>query len=257
MRRSDAVSSGSDLRGRIHSIESFGTVDGPGIRVVVFFQGCHLRCQFCHNRDTWLRSAGKEQTVDELLSEVLRYRSWMTRSGGGITASGGDPILQAPFVATFFERLKTEGIHTALDTSGLTRLTPEVQRLLGATDLVLLDVKHYDDRKHRDLTGASNRLSLAFAYHLAEIGRPVWIRHVIVPGWTEDIRTIAELVALDRSLGEVVERIELLPYHDYGKEKWERLGIPYPLDGTPPPTAEAMEQIRQRFLDAGLPVVVA
>lgn len=244
------------LVGRIHSVESFGTLDGPGIRAVVFFQGCHLRCQFCHNRDTWLRSAGREVTVENLLSEVMPYRSWFMRSGGGVTASGGDPILQAEFVAKFFEELRSAGIHTALDTSGLTRLNAPVERLLDATSLVLLDIKHDDDARHRELTGASNQLSLAFARHLAERDQPVWVRHVIIPGWTSSDATVSALARIDESLGEVVERVELLPYHDYGREKWERLGVPYPLEGTPAPGAEEMERIRNKFADRGLPVVV-
>ena len=242
--------------GRVHSVESFGTVDGPGIRVVVFFQGCHLRCQFCHNRDTWMRSGGSERAVDDLAAEILRYRAFFERSGGGITASGGDPILQAPFVADLFETLQRQGVHTALDTSGLVRIGPEVQRLLDATSLVILDIKHPDDRRHRELTGATNSLSLAFARHVAELGRPMWIRHVIVPGWTDDNETAAALAILDRSLGAAVERVELLPYHAWGKEKWERLGIPYPLERTPTPSAEEMARIRDQFAEHGLPVVV-
>lgn len=241
--------------GRIHSIESFGTVDGPGIRVVVFFQGCHLRCQFCHNPDTWSRTAGTEISIHDLVAEMIRYRPWFTRSGGGVTASGGDPILQAAFVGRFFEELRAAGVHTALDTSGLVRLGPEVERLLDATDLVLLDIKHHDEARHRKLTGASLNPTRAFAHHLAERDQPVWIRHVIVPGWTDDEETVLGFISFDRSLGTIVERVELLPYHAYGAEKWARLGIPYPLEATQPPTSEMMRQIHDRFAGAGLPVV--
>lgn len=241
--------------GRIHSIESFGTVDGPGIRVVVFFQGCHLRCQFCHNPDTWLRSGGHEVSIQNLVAQVLKYRAWFERSGGGVTASGGDPILQAPFVGLFFEALRSQGVHTALDTSGLYRIGPAVERMLDATDLVLLDVKHPDEMRHRKLTGAGVALSRAFGAHLVERAQPTWVRHVIVPGWTDDEETVSQLIELDASLGDIVKRVELLPYHDYGRSKWEQLGREYPLADTPPPSAQQMSAIRDRFVEAGLPAV--
>lgn len=254
MPRSDGT---PDARvGRIHSIESFGTVDGPGIRAVVFFQGCHLRCLYCHNRDTWLRSAGHETTVDALVSDVLRFRAWFDRSGGGVTASGGDPILQAGFVAEFFAGLRQAGIHTALDTSGLTRITPQVERLIDESSLVLLDIKHVDDAPHRQLTGASNRLTLEFGRYLAGREQPMWLRHVIIPGWTDDPQSAAAFAEYDRSLGSAVERVELLPYHDFGSEKWARLRLPYPLEGTAPPDAATMTRVERHFRERDLPVVI-
>lgn len=243
----------SEMVGYLHSVETFGTLDGPGIRYVLFFQGCHLKCLFCQNRDTWERRPGRVATVSELVSEFKRYKTYMTSSGGGITASGGDPILQPDFVAALFAAARSEGIHTALDTSGVTRLTPAVESLLAQTDLVLLDIKHIDSERHRVLTGHSNERVLAFARHLEAIRKPTWIRHVIVPGFTdsdESARRTASFVAeLDN-----VERVELLPYHEYGTHKWEAVGEVYPLAGVEPPTAERMEELRDVFREAGAPV---
>ena len=244
------------LTGRLHSTESFGTLDGPGIRQVLFFQGCHLRCAFCQNRDTWARNAGRQVTVEELTEEALRYRHYMRSSGGGVTASGGDPILQAAFVEALFRRLQGEGIHTALDTSGVARITAPVERLLEATDLVLLDIKHMDDRRHRDLTGAPNTRTLDFARHLRQRRIPVWIRHVVIPGWTTEIDHAARLAHFLRSLTPIVERVELLPYHEHGRHKWEALGETYRLDGVPTPTAEEMEAIRTVIATTGIKTVV-
>ncbi|MFW5689526.1 MAG: pyruvate formate-lyase-activating protein [Spirochaetota bacterium] len=242
--------------GYLHSVETFGTLDGPGIRYVLFFQGCHLRCLFCQNRDTWERAPGRVVTVDELLREVRRYQPYMDSSGGGITASGGDPILQPEFVGSLFAAARSEGIHTALDTSGLTGVTPAVQRLLADTDLVLLDVKHVDPEEHRRLTGRSNERIVGFARHLARIDKPVWIRHVVVPGFTdtpESARATAEFL---RELPNV-KRVDLLPYHAYGAHKWEALGERYPLEGVEPPAPELVRELAGYFADAGLPVAFA
>ena len=239
--------------GYVHSTESFGTLDGPGIRFVVFFQGCHLRCLFCQNRDSWEQGAGRSVTAEELINEALRYHSYMESSGGGITASGGDPILQPRFVSELFRAANEEGIHTALDTSGLTHITPAVEALLEATDLVLLDLKQIDSRRHRVLTGHGNERVLAFARHLAAIEKPVWIRHVVVPGHTDDEESAGKSAAFLSTLGNV-ERVDLLPYHAFGKHKWEALGEPYRLEQIEPPTAELMEKLTALFRDAGLPV---
>ncbi|MFW6248104.1 MAG: pyruvate formate-lyase-activating protein [bacterium] len=239
--------------GYLHSVETFGTLDGPGIRYVLFFQGCHLRCVFCQNRDTWERNPGRVVTVSELVKELKRYKTYMTSSGGGVTASGGDPILQPDFVGALFSACRTEGIHTALDTSGLTRITPEVELLLANTDLVLLDVKAVDPALHRRLTGRSNERILAFARHLAEIGKPVWIRHVVVPGYTETEASARETAGFVRELPNV-ERVDLLPYHAYGKHKWEAMGEAYPLEDVEPPSRERMESLRAVFVEAELPV---
>lgn len=241
------------VTGRIHSIETFGTVDGPGIRYVVFFQGCPLKCQYCHNRDTWDPRGGREVTVDELVDDIRQYEGFYRSSGGGVTASGGEPALQAAFVGELFRRCRREDLHTALDTSGcvgLQRISP----LLEATDLVLLDIKHIDPAKHRELTGVSNEKTLALARRLSEMGIPVWVRHVLIPGITSDPRDLARLGEFLAGLNNL-QKVEILPYHTLGAYKWEQLGLEYPLEGIQPPSPEKVAQARQVLAGFGLPVV--
>lgn len=243
-------------RGRVHSIETFGTVDGPGIRYVVFFQGCPLRCLYCHNRDTWDRAGGRLVTVQELLADIEPYRPFLESSGGGVTATGGEPLLQARFVAQLFGELKSRGIKTALDTSGYTEITPAVDELLSYTDLVLLDIKHMDDAAHRRLTGVSNRRTLAFARHLAERGVPAWIRHVVVKGFTENTESASALASFVRTLPNV-EKVELLPYHAMGKYKWEAVGAAYELENVEPPSPETITALKALFEEKDIPVSYA
>ena len=173
--------------GRIHSFESCGTVDGPGIRFIVFFQGCLMRCLYCHNRDTWDLHDGQEVTVDELMKEAVTYRHFMNASGGGVTASGGEAILQAEFVRDWFRECKKEGIHTCLDTNGFARrYGPAIDELMEVTDLVMLDLKQLDDSIHQNLVGVSNHRTLQFARYLAERNQKTWVRYVVVPGWSDD-----------------------------------------------------------------------
>lgn len=223
--------------GNIHSLETFGTVDGPGVRFVVFFQGCPMRCLYCHNPDTWDPAGGQEMTADEILDRFVRNRSFYTT--GGVTATGGEPMLQIGFLTELFAKAKQKNIHTCLDTSGV--LFPEeqagaaferVEKLMRVTDLVMLDVKHMEETAHRKLTGHSNRRILAFARYLDAIRKPVWIRHVVVPGITYDE---AELAALGRFLRTLsnVEKLEVLPYHSMGKVKYDSLGMDYALKDTP------------------------
>ena len=236
------------MLGYIHSTESFGTVDGPGVRFVIFFQGCPMRCLYCHNPDTWAPQTGKEMTAAELLQLYERNKAFY--KSGGITATGGEPMLQLTFLTELFTEAKRRGIHTCLDTSGIC-FTPEhserFDALLQATDLVMLDIKHIDDDRHKALTGHSNRSILAFASYLSEQGIPLWIRHVIVPGWTDDP---AEQEALGCFLGSLrtLKALDCLPYHDLGKQKYEALGIPYPLPDTPPASPELAAQARQTIL---------
>lgn len=244
---------GVALTGNLHSVETFGTLDGPGIRYVLFFQGCHLRCLFCQNRDTWQPAMGRKVGVDELLGDILRYKPFMDSSGGGITASGGDPILQPRFIAALFRAARAHGIHTALDTSGLSRISPAVEELLAYTDLVLLDVKHIDPETHRKLTGRDNELVLRFAEHLDRLSRPVWIRHVIVPGFSDSEASARATAEYLSRLGNI-ERVELLPYHEYGKHKWEAVGEDYPLEGVDPPSKACMAELRAVFSEYNLPV---
>ncbi len=236
----------------IHSFESFGTVDGPGIRFVIFFQGCHLKCKYCHNRDLWDRNSGKPYTVDEIISDVTMYRPFFENSGGGVTASGGDPILQAPFVASLFNKLQELGIHTALDTSGAVPITDSVKELLSVTDLTLLDIKHINSEKHREITGVRGDLTKEFANYLAESGKRFWIRYVVVPGLTdsvEDVRELADFAAELKS----VEKIELLPFHKMGEYKWDEIEMgEYELSEVEPPSEEKMQELREIFISNGL-----
>lgn len=243
-------------RGRIHSVETFGTVDGPGIRYVVFFQGCPLRCLYCHNRDTWDRAGGRLVTVQDLLADIESYRLFFESSGGGLTATGGEPLLQARFVAELFGELKARGIRTALDTSGYTEITPAVEELLSCTDLVLLDIKHMDDAVHRRLTGVSNGRTLAFARHLAGRGVPAWIRHVVVKGFTETTESASALASFVRTLPNV-EKVELLPYHAMGKYKWEAVGAAYALGDLEPPSPETIAALKALFESQDIPVSYA
>lgn len=237
------------MDGYIHSTESFGTVDGPGVRFVIFFQGCPMRCLYCHNPDTWKPCQGTRMSTDALLQTYDRYKEFL--KSGGITATGGEPMLQLPFLIELFVRAKQKNIHTCLDTSGICfsqdRL-PEMEALCAVTDLVMLDIKHMDDAKHRQLTGHSNKNILAFAEFLSAHDVPIWIRHVIVPGWTDDAE---EQEALGEFIGTLrtLKALDVLPYHDMGKVKYEQLGISYPLEGVPPLEAEEAVLARKRILN--------
>ncbi len=218
------------MKGRIHSMESMGTLDGPGIRFVLFMQGCILKCKYCHNRDTWDARLGKQVSADEIVKKVLRCKPFMDASGGGITVSGGEALLQAEFVHELFTKLHKYNIHTCLDTSGNVEITPEIEELLKETDLVLLDIKHINDKKCRELVGLSNKNELAFARYLDEHNIPVWIRQVLVPGFTDDEEDLKELKRFINTLNNV-QKFEFLLYHDLGKYKWIDLGKEYPLEG--------------------------
>lgn len=238
------------IMGKIHSVETCGAVDGPGIRFVVFLQGCPARCQYCHNPDTWNLNDGKDMSVDELVHEVLKYRSYMKFSGGGITVTGGEPLMQPDFVTEVFKACREEGIHTALDTSGLLNWEPH-RAVFDYTDLVLLDIKCIDPAVHKTLTGLDNRRSLGLLEYLAKINKPVWARHVLVPGITADealLRKTAEHLAQFSN----VEKVELLPLHKMGEYKWEELGLEFPLKDTPVPSAEEIATATEIFEAAGL-----
>lgn len=228
------------MQGRIHSFESFGTVDGPGIRFVVFMQGCPLKCKYCHNRDTWNVDKGMLVDVDEVVKKVLREKTFIDSSNGGVTVSGGEPLLQAPFLTELFKKLKELNIHTCIDTAGSLPISQEIKELLKYTDLVLLDIKHIDDEKAKDLTSMSNKNNLDFAKYLNNIGKPMWIRQVLVPGYTDDKYDLQRLKAFIDTLTNV-EKVELLPYHELGKYKWEELGVEYPLEGIKSPSEEDIQ----------------
>ena len=233
------------MTGRVHSFESFGTVDGPGIRFVVFLQGCPLRCLYCHNPDTW-GVGGTEYSTDEIVKRALRYKNYFG-DNGGVTVSGGEPLLQRAFVCELFEKLKAEGVHTCLDTSGCTfspERAEEFLPLLNATDLFLLDIKHIDPTEHQKLTGQGNENTLAFARFLSENGKKMWIRHVLVPDLTDKDEWLYGLRAFTDGL-KTVEKTEVLPYHTMGEVKYQNLGLGYPLQGVPVPTKERIENAKR------------
>ena len=225
------------LKARIHSFESFGTVDGPGIRFVVFMQGCALKCKYCHNRDTWDLCGGTEYTLEEILTRIKKYKNYFIPSGGGVTFSGGEPLLQLKFLLEIIPILKKEGIHVAIDTSGSFNLTEDIKKVINLADLFLLDIKCINDEICKDLTGVSNKKELAFARYLSDINKPMWIRQVLVPGITDKEDDLLKLKDFINSLNSV-EKVEILPYHDMGKFKWEKLGFKYPLEGVPVATSE-------------------
>lgn len=238
--------------GRIHSLESFGTVDGPGIRFVVFLQGCPLRCLYCHNPDTWdPKQSGKYLlSPEELLEEVLRYKSFIAK--GGVTVTGGEPLMQPEFLYEFYSLCKENGLHTALDTSGAI-FTEPVQKVYDIVDLVLLDVKSIDPNQHKELTGVRIDNTLQTLNYLEEKNKPTWVRHVIVPGWTDDdllLKKTADYLVPYRC----IEKVELLPYHDMGTRKYEQLGMEYRLKNTLPLSKERLENARTIFREAGLRV---
>lgn len=233
------------VKGRIHSFESCGTVDGPGIRFIVFLQGCLMRCQYCHNRDTWDLHDGKEITVEELINEAKSYRFFMNSSGGGVTCSGGEAMLQPEFVRDFFRAAKDEGIHTCLDTNGYIRKhTDVVDEVLDVADLVMLDLKQLDDSIHQNLVGVPNKRVLDFARYLHQRGQKTWIRYVVVPGYTDDERSAHLLGDFIKDMDNI-EKVELLPYHQLGEHKWEAMGFDYPLTGVSPPSKEVMEKVKE------------
>lgn len=236
--------------GHIHSTESFGAADGPGVRFIVFMQGCHMRCRYCHNPDTWKMDGGDEVTADEILKRALRFKPYWGKDGG-ITISGGEPLLQIDFVIELFKKAKELGINTCIDTAGnpFTKEEPffsKFEELMKYTDLLLLDLKEINPTRHKDLTGFDNSNIIEMAKYLSEINKPVWIRHVLVPEYSdfdEDLDALGDFIDTLSN----VDRVEILPYHTLGKFKWENLGIPYTLESISPPSAERIENAKQRI----------
>lgn len=236
------------LTGFVHSTESFGSVDGPGIRFIVFLQGCRMRCQYCHNPDTWNIGGGIEMTTDEVLEKALDYQEFWG-SKGGITVSGGEPLLQIDFIIELFQKAKEKGVNTALDTCGqpFTYEGPFFERfeeLMKYTDLILMDIKHIDRQKHKELTMWPNDSILEMTEYLSNIDKPVWIRHVLVPersDYDEYLTRLGDYIATLKN----VQKVEILPYHKMGVYKYEALGIPYKLEGIDPPTAERVQNARK------------
>ncbi len=237
------------MYGNIHSIETFGTVDGPGIRYIVFTQGCLLRCQYCHNADTWEIGQGKQMSVDEIIQDLTSYLPFFKSSGGGITVSGGEPLLQLPFLIELFKECKKMGIHTTIDSSGGCYSTAplfqeQLNELLSYTDLILLDLKHINRKKHIQLTGMANDHIIEFARFLSQREIPVWIRHVLVPGITDDEQDLNDLGDFIGTLKNV-KKLEILPYHKLGVYKWETLGLDYPLKDIEPPSDTQVKEAYQ------------
>ena len=234
--------------GRVHSVESFGSADGPGVRYIVFLKGCNMRCKYCHNPDTWAKcgenDGAKLMTPQEVLKTAMRYKAYWKQTGG-ITVSGGEALLQIDFVTELFKLAKEKGVNTCLDTSGNPFTVEEpffgkFNELMKYTDLFMLDIKHIDDEEHKKLTGQTNKNILDMAQYLSKNGKKMWIRQVLVPGITTDERYLKQLREFIDTL-KTVDRVEVLPYHTLGVFKWKELGIPYQLEGVEPPTEEQIE----------------
>ena len=235
------------MQGRIHSIESFGSVDGPGTRFIIFVQGCNMRCLYCHNVDTWDCHKGQLRSTDELLDQAERYRPYWGPEGG-ITVSGGEPLLQIDFLLELFQKAKARGIGTCIDTAGqpFTRKEPffsKFQQLMEVTDILLVDVKHIDLEAHKKLTGWGNENILDLFRYLSDIHKPIWVRQVLVPGYTDDPASLQRTRDFLDTLTNI-QRVEVLPYHNMGLYKWEELGIPNQLKDVKPPTQEQVDEAR-------------
>jgi pyruvate formate lyase activating enzyme len=243
----------SGEEGYLHSHTTGSVVDGPGVRMVVWLTGCHLRCQYCHNPDTWKLKSGTRTTVEALMAEVVKYRRFMQATQGGLTLSGGEPLVQAPFVARMLRECKQAGIHTALDTNGY--LGDRISDAdLSLADLVMLDIKSWDRDTHQRVTGWDVEPVLRFARRLSDLGRPAWVRFVLVPGLTdasENVNGLADFLVTLRN----IERVEVLPFHQMGRYKWEKLGHTYALRETPPPSPNLMAHVVARFRERGLNVI--
>ncbi len=238
------------MKGYIHSFESFGAVDGPGLRFVIFMQGCPLRCQYCHNPDTWKVKTGNEISVPEIVNKVKSYSNYVKT--GGVTISGGEPLLQAEFVHKLIKKLHKINVHVAIDTAGSLPLSVS-RDVLSDADLILLDIKALDDELCKEITGASNKNTFETLDYLESINKPVWIRHVIVPGLTLQKEHLTNLAQKLKNYS-CIEQIEILPFHKMGEFKWEGLDEPYKLTNTPTPTADQVKEAKQIFAELNLPV---
>lgn len=239
------------IKGYIHSHESFGTVDGPGIRYVVFTQGCPLRCKYCHNSDTWIKDGAKYiETPEQTFLEICKYKNYIKT--GGVTVTGGEPLTQPEYIKELFKLCKADGIHTTIDTSGYV-LNDKVKEALEFTDLVLLDIKAINPEQYKDLTGVELEPTLKFASYLKEIGKPMWVRHVVVPGITDNDVYLNQLADYLKSFDNL-QMVEVLPYHSLGEFKWEKMGMEYPLKGIEQLSSERVIEVKQIFKDRGLKV---
>ncbi len=233
------------MKGRIHSIESMGLVDGPGVRTVIFLQGCKLRCLYCHNPDTWQMGGGDQVEADDLIKKIKRYRPYFEKSGGGVTFSGGEPLLQPEFLLETMKKCHELGIHTALDTAGYG--FGDYDEILKYTDLVLFDLKHEDPKQYLFVTGQKEDKSLKFLKAVQEAGTSMWVRHVVVPGITDQEEHIISLAKKIKQLGHVT-KVELLPYHTMGENKYEIMNIKYKLEGVEPMNKKRTEELMEILL---------
>jgi pyruvate formate lyase activating enzyme len=241
-----------DLLGYVHSWEVGSTVDGPGLRFVIFLTGCLLRCQYCHNPDTWHKMNGRPATVNHVMHEIAKYAQVLKISGGGITISGGEPVVQYPFMMEIFRRCKELGLHTCIDTAGRlgARLSDED---LMQIDLNILDIKSGDPAVYQKVTGHPLQPTLDYARRLSDLDRPLWARFVLVPGLTDDVDNVEKVAEICAGLASL-KRVEILRFHQMGREKWHRLGIPYLLEGVEQPTPELTDRVREQFRRRGLTV---
>ncbi|MBN2616720.1 MAG: pyruvate formate lyase-activating protein [Spirochaetales bacterium] len=237
------------MKGRIHSCETMGSVDGPGIRYVIFFQGCNMKCLYCHNRDTWNKNDGNLKDLDQLVQDIESLQGFYSRDSGGVTVSGGEPLLQSEFISGLFDKIHLLGLTTAVDTSGHVALTPEVKLVLSKTDYILLDVKSLDPVKHREITGVNQVYVNQFFSYVKNLNTKIWLRYVLVPGYTDSDQDLIKLIDFINEYNNI-ERVDILPYHVYGKEKWTNLGIKYPLEGLSPPKKENIEHFRNSIKDS-------
>ncbi|CAI3939359.1 Pyruvate-formate lyase-activating enzyme (PflA) (PDB:3CAN) [Commensalibacter communis] len=243
------------ITGRIHSVESFGTVDGDGIRFIVFVQGCLMQCLYCHNPDALDIKGGKIVTVPELMKEIVTYKSFLQPNGGGVTASGGEAVLQAKFVTKLFKAAHQEQLTTCLDTNGYVRdYNQDIIDLVNESDLVMLDLKQINNDIHRKLTGISNQHAKRFAEYLHQQNKRTWIRYVVVPGWTDDNESAHLLGQFTKEMDNV-ERIEMLPFHQMGANKWKTLEKEYKLEGVEPPSAETLKRLQSILASYGHKVI--
>lgn len=232
-----------NIVGKIHSFETLGAVDGPGIRFILFMQGCHLRCKFCHNRDTWDFKGGKEYSVNEIYEKIIRYKNYFIASNGGVTASGGEPLLQIDFLIELFTKLKNEGISTAIDTSGIIDINEKVMKLINLTDLFLVDIKCINDEICKNLVGHSNKKELEFIKYLDSIGKEIWIRQVIIPTITDKEEDLYKLRDFINSIDNIT-KVDLLPYHDLGKFKWLEMNEKYDLEDIRAANSSDIERVK-------------
>jgi len=251
--RPDVDADPDGLTGYVHSIETCGTLDGPGMRYVLFLSGCQLRCQYCHNPDTWHLKHGRKTSVEEVMADIGKYAQFLRKYRGGVTISGGEPLVQAAFLARILRRCKELDLHTVLDTNGY--LGDRIQgQMMQDIDLFLLDLKAWDRDTHLAVTGVEPGPIQTFARRLSDEGRPMWIRFVLVPGLTDAVADVDGLASFAASLNGV-ERIEILPFHKMGEFKWSELGLDYKLRDTDPPAPDLLARVQQQFADKGLVVV--